>query len=61
MLRFKVRCESFAKAVLIGAIPPLMLAWIQWKRRLLVRWEYYAHNFLGFVQLASVMMLLKRF
>jgi transposase len=36
-------------------------AWIQWKRRLLVRWEYYAHNFLGFVQLASVMMLLKRF
>ena len=36
-------------------------AWIQWKRRLLVRWEYYAENFLGFVQLASVLMLLKRF
>ena len=36
-------------------------AWLQWKRRLLVRWEYYAENFLGFVQLASVMMLLKRF
>ena len=35
-------------------------AWLQWKRRLLVRWEYYAHNFLGFVQLASITMLLKR-
>jgi hypothetical protein len=23
----------------------------EWKRRLLVRWEYYASNFLGFVQL----------
>jgi transposase len=29
-------------------------AWLQWKRRLLVRWEYYANNFLGFVQLASI-------
>ena len=36
-------------------------AWLQWKRRLLVRWEYYAGNFLGFVQLASITMLLKRF
>lgn len=35
-------------------------AWLQWKRRLLVRWEYYASNFLGFVQLASITMLLKR-
>jgi hypothetical protein len=25
-----------------------------------VRWEYYANNFLGFVQLASITMLLKR-
>ena len=24
-------------------------AWIQWQRRLLVRWEYHATNFLGFV------------
>jgi len=24
-------------------------AWLQWKRRLLIRWEYYATNFLGFV------------
>jgi len=36
-------------------------AWLQWKRRLLVRWEYYANNFLGFVQLASITMMLKRF
>ena len=35
-------------------------AWLQWKRRLLIRWEYYAENFLGFVQLASITMLLKR-
>jgi hypothetical protein len=25
-----------------------------------VRWEYYASNFLGFVELASITMLLKR-
>ena len=36
-------------------------AWIQWQRRLLIRWEYYATNFLGFVQLASISILLKRF
>jgi len=36
-------------------------AWIQWKRRLLTRWEYYPENFLGFVQLASAMVLLRRF
>ena len=28
-------------------------AWIQWQRRILVRWEYHARNFLGFVQFAS--------
>jgi transposase len=36
-------------------------AWIQWQRRLLVRWEYYAQNFLGFVQLATIAILLKQF
>jgi transposase len=36
-------------------------AWLQWTRRLLVRWEYYATNFLGFVQLACITMLLKQF
>ena len=35
-------------------------AWLQWKRRILIRWEYYSANFLGFVQLASITMLLKR-
>jgi transposase len=36
-------------------------AWLQWKRRLLVRWEYYASNFLGFVQLGCISMLLRQF
>lgn len=36
-------------------------AWIQWQRRLLVRWEYYAENFLGFVQLTTIGILLKQF
>ena len=36
-------------------------AWIQWQRRLLVRWEYYAQNFLGFIQLAAMVILLKQF
>lgn len=36
-------------------------AWIQWHRRLLIRGEYYAENFLGFVQLASMLVLLKQF
>lgn len=36
-------------------------AWWQWKRRLLIRWEYDATNFLGFVQLASITMLLSQF
>ncbi|GMW08128.1 MAG: DDE transposase [Nevskiales bacterium] len=36
-------------------------AWIQWQRRLLVRWEYHPGNFLGFVQLAALCILLKQF
>jgi transposase len=36
-------------------------AWIQWQRRILVRWEYHAHKFLGFVQLACLVILFKRF
>jgi len=36
-------------------------AWIQWQRRLLVRWEYYPTNFRGFVQLAALCILLKQF
>lgn len=34
-------------------------AWIQWQRRILIRWEYYAENFLGFVQLATTVVLLR--
>ena len=36
-------------------------AWIQWQRRILIRWEYHAHNFLGFVQLACLLVLFRRF
>jgi transposase len=36
-------------------------AWLKWYRRLLTRWDYQAENFLGFVQLASICILLKRF
>jgi len=35
-------------------------AWMQWKRRLLTRREYDAENFLGFVQLAAMTVLLRR-
>ncbi|HXB78432.1 MAG TPA: DDE transposase, partial [Bradyrhizobium sp.] len=34
-------------------------AWIQW--RLLVRWEFYPQNFLGFVQLACLLILFRQF
>src|ERR1700719_4912682 len=37
------------------------LGWIQWQRRILVRWEYHAQNFLGFVQLACLVVLFRRF
>jgi transposase len=36
-------------------------AWIQWQRWILIRWEYHAHNFLGFLQLACLIILFKRF
>ena len=36
-------------------------AWLQWQRRVLVRWEYYAENFFGFVQLACMRVLLRQF
>ena len=31
-------------------------AWLQWQRRIVTRWEYYPNNFLGFVQLASLLL-----
>jgi hypothetical protein len=36
-------------------------AWIQWRRRVLVRWEFYRGNFLGFVQLAAIYIPLRQF
>ncbi len=36
-------------------------AWIQWQRRILIRWEYHPENFLGFVQLACMVILLRQF
>ena len=36
-------------------------AWLQWQRRIVTRWEFYPANFLGFVQLASLLILFKRF
>jgi transposase len=36
-------------------------SWIQWHRRILVRWEYHMENFFGFVQLACSLVLLKQF
>ena len=33
----------------------------QWRRRMLVRWEIYPRNFLSFVQLASIGILLRHF
>jgi len=33
-------------------------AWMQWRRRLLARWEYYPVNSLGFVQLATICILI---
>jgi transposase len=36
-------------------------AWIQWQRRILVRWEFHTQNFLGFVQLACLVILFRQF
>ena len=36
-------------------------AWMKHKRRLLNRWELYPENFLGFVQVSAVILLLRQF
>ena len=36
-----------------------LFAWMQNFRRLVTRWEFHVENFLGFVQLACVLMLLR--
>ena len=35
-------------------------AWLQNFRRIVTRWDYYPENYLGFIQLACMLMLLKR-
>lgn len=37
------------------------ISWLQTFRRLVVRYEYHAHLFLGFIQLACLLILLRRF
>lgn len=37
-----------------------LFAWLQNFRRILVRYDYYADNFLGFVQLGCMLILLRR-
>jgi hypothetical protein len=39
------RLSRFRRRWLVGRF----FAWIQWQRRILVRWEYHTENFLGFV------------
>ena len=36
-----------------------LFAWMQNYRRLVTRWEYHIENFLGFVHLACLLMLLR--
>jgi len=36
-----------------------LFAWLHWFRRLVIRWEYHAENFLGMVQLGCIMILLR--
>jgi hypothetical protein len=36
-------------------------AWMKHKRRLLNRWEFHPQNFLGFVQVSAVILLLRQF
>src|ERR1700730_10183735 len=36
-----------------------LFAWLHWFRRLVIRWEYHADNFLGMVQLGCIKILLR--
>ena len=36
-----------------------LFAWLHWFRRLVIRWEYHAANFLGMVQLDCIKILLR--
>ncbi len=48
--RYRRRLSRYMRRWLVERF----FAWIQWQRRILVRWEYHAQNFLGFVQLACL-------
>ena len=52
---------SRSRLVMCWKLVERFFAWIQWQRRILVRWEYHAQNFLGFVQLACLVVLFRRF
>lgn len=49
------KLRRYARRWIVGRF----FAWMQWKRRLLVRCEYYARNCLGLVQLAALSILRK--
>lgn len=51
----KLRC--YARRCIVERF----FAWMQWKRRLFVRWEYCPTNFLGFARLGALSILLKAF
>ena len=36
-------------------------AWLQWQRRVVIRWEFHPENYFGFVQLASLLILVYRY
>ena len=36
-------------------------AWLQWQRRVAIRWEFHPENYFGFVQLASLLILFRQF
>jgi hypothetical protein len=56
-LLFEVPLSRYSRRWLVERF----FAWIQWQRRVLVRWEYHPENFLGFVQLACLLVLFRRF
>lgn len=50
----KLALSNLAGCTAMSGIVERVFAWIQLRRRLLVRWEYYPTNFLGFAQLAAL-------
>ena len=44
-----------------GGLVERFFGWLQWSRRLIVHWDFYAANFLGFLQLYCTGILVKQF